>query len=90
MSLEADKNRRLIRRERRLAMEKYSGLFTKMQNKICEYYKNSGKSEECPVCYENIDSAKLKVPGCCHFICTDCSSRCTSCPMCREEYVSVA
>jgi len=90
MSLESDKNRRLIRRERRLVTAKFSGLFEKMQNKMREYYKDLGKPEECPVCYENIDSAKLKVPSCCHFICTDCSSRCTTCPMCREEYVSVS
>ena len=90
MSLEADKNRRLIRRERRIVTEKYAGLFEKMQNKMREYYKLSDKPEECPVCYENIESSKLKVPGCCHLICTDCSSRCTACPMCREDYISVA
>lgn len=88
MAATADRNRRLIRRERSIAKEKYSTLFEKMQRKMCEYYKDSGKPEDCPVCYETIDSTKLKVPGCCHFICTDCSQRCTSCPICREEYIS--
>jgi len=86
-SNEADMNRRLIRRERRLAKEHYSKLFLKMQDKMKGFYKDSGKSEDCPVCYEVIDSAKLSIPGCCHFICTDCSTRCSKCPICREEYI---
>ena len=88
MAATADRNRRLIRRERRVAKEHYAALFEKMQKKMCEFYKDSVKPEDCPVCYETIDSTKLKVPGCCHFICTDCSIRCTSCPICREEYIS--
>jgi hypothetical protein len=88
MAETADRNRRLIRRERSIAKEKYSTLFEKMERKVCEFYKDAGKSEDCPVCYEVIDSTKLKVPGCCHFICTDCSQRCATCPICREEYIS--
>uniref|UniRef100_A0A6C0JLK9 RING-type domain-containing protein n=1 Tax=viral metagenome TaxID=1070528 RepID=A0A6C0JLK9_9ZZZZ len=85
--LESDNNRRLIKRERKLAKEKYSKLVEKMQIKMRGFYKDSEKPEDCPVCYEVIDSAKLKVPGCWHFICTDCSGRCTVCPICREQYV---
>jgi len=85
--LESDNNRRLVKRERRLAKEKYSKLVEKMQIKMRGFYKDSEKPEDCPVCYEVIDSAKLKVPCCWHFICTDCSGKCTVCPICREQYV---
>jgi hypothetical protein len=58
----------------------------KMQSKIKELYKECNKSEDCPVCYECINSDKLMAPGCCHYICGDCYDRCDSCPICREEY----
>ena len=54
---------------------------------IREFYSNSGKKEDCPVCYEPIPAEKLVVPGCCHYICTTCATNCTSCPICREVYV---
>jgi len=54
---------------------------------IREFYRNSEKREDCPVCYEPIPVEKLVVPGCCHYICTTCATNCTSCPICREVYV---
>ena len=36
---------------------------------------------------EKIETNKLIVPGCCHYICVDCNNRCDKCPICREEYV---
>jgi hypothetical protein len=53
--------------------------------KICELYKTSDKKEECPVCYEQIASEKLVVTECCHYICSDCSSKWSKgCPICRH------
>lgn len=58
----------------------------KMQDKIREYYRESNKTEECPVCYESILADQLMTPGCCHYICQLCHDRCHSCPICREDY----
>jgi len=79
--------RRRLRRERRELHDKYLLLFEKMQLKFREYYDSSDKKEDCPVCYETMDSSKLIVPTCTHFICNDCNSRCDKCPLCREIYV---
>jgi|Laugresbdmm110sn_2_1035109.scaffolds.fasta_scaffold13477_3 hypothetical protein len=79
--------RRRMRRERREMHDKYLLLFEKMQQKFREYYDSSDKKEDCPVCYETMDSSKLIVPTCTHFICNSCSDRCDKCPLCRETYV---
>jgi hypothetical protein len=81
-----DALRRKIRIERRNTEQKYQVLFEKMQKKFRELYKQCDSTDDCPVCYETIDSEKLKVPGCCHTICTDCAGRCNNCPICRESY----
>jgi hypothetical protein len=56
----------------------------KLTTKIIQKYK---EFEECPVCYEIMKPEKLKVPVCCHFICSDCEEKCNSCPLCREDYL---
>ena len=81
-----DALRRKMRTERRNTEEKYRTMFEKMQKKFREMYRQCDTTDDCPVCYESIDSSKLKVPGCCHTICTDCAGRCTTCPICRESY----
>ena len=61
----------------------------RMQEKIRELYDKLGEKaqEDCPVCYEKIDTNGLVVPGCSHFICAGCNERCNKCPICREDYV---
>jgi hypothetical protein len=66
--------------------EKHRIILEKMQKKFREIYSQCNSTENCPVCYESIHSDKLKVPGCCHTICTDCSEKCVKCPICREVY----
>jgi len=56
---------------------------------VLQQYRDSGKQENCPVCFISIPSEKLVIPDCCHFICHDCSQQCTvnrdlKCPICRE------
>jgi hypothetical protein len=78
--------RRTMRIERRTIHEKYRAMFDKMQRKCREYYEQSDKKDDCPVCYESIPADKLEVPGCCHTICSDCAGKCLKCPICREGY----
>lgn len=68
-------------------LESKTNHIQKLTTKIIQNYKENGICEECPVCYEVMKSEKLKVPGCCHFICSDCESKCNSCPLCREDYL---
>ena len=72
--------------ERREIENKYRSLFERMQKKFAEYYSEKKEKDNCPVCYEVINSEKLRVPGCCHTICTDCAGKCNKCPICRESY----
>jgi len=78
--------RRKMRIDRRNIENKYQAMFDKMQKKFAEFYSEKPTKEDCPVCYEVIDASKLKIPGCCHAICTDCAGMCTNCPLCRESY----
>jgi hypothetical protein len=58
--------------------------FASLQTIIKSMYEKHTLNEECPVCYEGISVDKLVVPVCGHFICSSCSSRCSSCPICRD------
>jgi hypothetical protein len=78
--------RRIMRTERREIENKYRTMFEKMQGKIQNYYNEKAEKDDCPVCYEIIEPSKLKLPGCCHTICTSCAERCSKCPICREDY----
>jgi len=78
--------RRIMRTERRNTENKYRTLFEKMQGKIQNYYSEMTEKDDCPVCYETIIPSKLRLPGCCHTICTTCAERCSKCPICREDY----
>jgi Zinc finger, C3HC4 type (RING finger) len=58
-----------------------------MQSIVRGIHKSNKHTPECPVCYVDIDSNAMYVPGCMHFICTPCAQRCNdTCPICREEY----
>jgi len=64
----------------------------RMNQIILQQYTESGKMDNCPVCLIDIQPEKLVIPDCCHFICRDCSQRCTThhhlkCPICREVSV---
>jgi hypothetical protein len=60
--------------------------YKSMQNKYRELYAKCNEHEDCPVCMEPIEAAKLELPGCGHMICSSCSSRCHRCPICRDTY----
>ncbi len=56
--------------------------------KVKELYENQEHKEQCPVCYDKIESKNLYVPGCAHFLCQSCAEGCIHstgrCPLCRE------
>lgn len=81
-----DNLRRIMRTERKNTENKYKAMMEKMQSKLSEFYGKSNSPEDCPVCYDAISAEKYRLPGCCHSICTDCSSRCSKCPICRDNY----
>lgn len=85
MSRQMKENRRLNKKcvESTIQMRE---VVDKMQSKMRELYQKSSVKEDCPVCYECIDSDQLMVPKCCHYICGSCYDRCDSCPMCRVEF----
>jgi hypothetical protein len=85
-------NTKLLRKLRRFTYKiheanKKDAIILAMQKKMREMYAASEKKEDCPVCWEPICSEALVVPGCCHSICSACIERCTSCPLCRDEYL---
>ena len=55
-----------------------------LQHIIRTLYTKTNQQEECPVCYENIQVENLIIPECGHFICSICSNKCSSCPLCRD------
>uniref|UniRef100_A0A6C0DKI2 RING-type domain-containing protein n=1 Tax=viral metagenome TaxID=1070528 RepID=A0A6C0DKI2_9ZZZZ len=79
------KNRFLHRKIKRMN-DMFSKNHNRMTNKIIEFLKQQNGFEDCPVCYEKMDSDTIVVPGCCHYICADCMNKCQNCPICRERY----
>ena len=79
------KNRFLHRKVKRMN-ETYSNNHNRMSTKIIELLNQQNTFEDCPVCYEKMDSDTIVVPGCCHYICADCINKCENCPICREKY----
>ena len=61
--------------------------------KVKELYENQEHKEQCPVCYDKIESKNLYVPGCAHFLCQSCAEGCIHstgrCPLCRELIVPI-
>ena len=53
---------------------------------IKKQYIELGQTEECPVCYETMTGATLAIPRCFHYLCISCSTKCTSCPLCRTAF----
>ena len=60
--------------------------YKRMQKKFRAMYIESGKLENCPVCYEEIAPDKLIIPNCFHYICEVCVMKCDNCPLCRDKY----
>ena len=60
--------------------------YKRMQKKFRAMYIETGKLENCPVCYEEITPDKLIIPNCFHYICEECVMKCDNCPLCRDKY----
>ena len=59
----------------------------RMTSIIMGLYKERGKYDECPVCYENMTETTFVMTNCCHSLCNDCHSKCVFCPICRDVYL---
>lgn len=88
LKIKNKKQNRRFNREIFLTELKRQKNIYKMQEKIRNFYSKQSENdfEDCPVCYDKISVEKLKVPGCCHYICKDCHGKCETCPICREKY----
>uniref|UniRef100_A0A6C0HIV5 RING-type domain-containing protein n=1 Tax=viral metagenome TaxID=1070528 RepID=A0A6C0HIV5_9ZZZZ len=51
-----------------------------------EIYAKEEDPTPCPVCFDPITVEKFNITHCGHHVCTDCNSKCTKCPLCREAY----
>jgi len=67
---EAERFAKLERAFRKMAMDAY----TKEEPK------------DCPVCLDPIAVENLHITLCGHHICSLCNSKCSRCPLCRDEY----
>jgi len=62
----------------------------KMQTIFRRLFTDVKRQESCPVCYCDIDTERMYVPICSHFICAPCAQRCNeTCPICRDEYIGI-
>jgi len=63
-------------------LDKLAGVFRKMATDA--YAKE--EPQDCPICLDPIAVENLHVTLCGHRVCTVCNSRCSRCPLCREDY----
>jgi hypothetical protein len=73
----------ILEKERAIVTRQLSSMANKIKNIYSELYTGTEKGDECPVCYEVIEPVNLHVPVCAHYICANCSQRCSVCPICR-------
>lgn len=64
---------------------KQNSIIDKLKAKLKEEYSKQAMLDDCPVCYEKIETNTLNISNCCHYICNECIGRCTKCPLCREK-----
>lgn len=78
-------NKRLIKKNN-ILIAKSKQYMTNMRKIISTMYESCPNKQDCPTCWEQISCEKLVVPGCGHFICSDCKDKLAKpeCPMCRE------
>jgi Holliday junction resolvase-like predicted endonuclease len=61
---------------------------SRMVHTIRKYYAECDEKDNCPVCFEQIESDKLYVPACCHYLCESCANHIAElnnkCPICRD------
>ena len=78
-------NGRLIKKNNSLINKSNQNL-ANMRKIIATLYESCSNKQNCPACWEEISTEKLRVPGCGHFICVDCKDKLAKpeCPMCRE------
>ena len=72
-------------RNKTLQIESKNKMLLRMKEKLKEQYASLDPSE-CPVCYTQILGEKLVITDCCHYLCSNCSEKCTRCPLCRIEF----
>jgi hypothetical protein len=66
-----------------LMNEKIINLRQRSHRVILDQYEKEKEKHDCPVCFLEIDSERLFIPDCYHFICSQCASQCERCPICR-------
>ena len=64
---------------------KQNSIIDKLKAKLKEEYSKRAMFDDCPVCYEKIETNTLNISNCCHYVCNECIGRCTKCPLCREK-----
>ena len=77
-----------IQQKRRFAKSErmYNEKIRNMEKKIRQLYSEKTEKEECPVCYECLDTTEMIIPDCLHNICKSCCYKCDDCPLCRLPY----
>lgn len=77
--------KRLIKKNN-ILIAKSKHYMKNMRKIISDMYESCPNKQDCPTCWEQISTDKLLVPGCGHFICSDCKDKLAKpeCPLCRE------
>jgi hypothetical protein len=85
-----NQSERLVKWQRAYkAMEIKAARFTKLERTFKKMATDSykkGAPQDCPICFEPIAVETLHTTLCGHNLCTSCNSKCTRCPLCRENY----
>ena len=80
---------RLLKKVYQQEKSMYQLCETNLVNKLRQAYTMLNVKEDCPICYETIDDIKLVIPGCAHYICSECHPKCKDCPICRTRYSDI-
>ena len=88
--LEESYNKKIFQKRKFAKLEReYNEKIRNMEKKIRQVYSEKTEKEECPVCYECLDTNEMIIPDCLHNICKTCCYKCDDCPLCRVQYSAV-
>ena len=75
----------ICNRERLDLLERFDKLANVFRKMAMNAYAQE-EPQDCPICLDPIATENLHVTLCGHRVCTVCNSKCTKCPLCRENY----
>jgi hypothetical protein len=76
----------LFQQYREQQAEKFNKLTAAFYRLALDAFLSKEDPQDCPVCLDPMTKDSVHITLCGHYLCQSCNSKCTKCPICREDY----